>query len=115
MEQESKELATTAKVTAIETTADRASHSELAYLAPAAASALYLLADAIKRGGADQDDVVQGLKGAKVHEAFAAVLDAASTVVMDSLDDPYGDFDTSLHAENLGAAAGNVRDTFRWL
>jgi hypothetical protein len=114
MEQPSKEIATTAKVTAIETTADRAGTSELAYLAPAAAAALNLLADAVSRGGADQDDVIEALKEAKVHEAFAAVLDAASTVVMDGLEDPF-EFDGRLHSDNLSGAAHSVRDTFRWL
>ncbi|MFF0066387.1 hypothetical protein ACFYRC_33595 [Streptomyces sp. NPDC005279] len=51
----SKELATTAHVTAIETTADTGA---LAFLAPAAAVALRLLADAIQRG-TDHDIVVQ--------------------------------------------------------
>ncbi|MCX4826108.1 hypothetical protein OG883_41295 [Streptomyces sp. NBC_01142] len=110
----SKELATTAHVTAIETTADRAGVTgELAFLAPAASAALRLLADAIQRG-TDHDFVVQALKDAGVHEAFADVLDAASTAVMNGVDDPY-DFDERLEADNLSGAASQVRDAFRWL
>ncbi|MGW1888134.1 hypothetical protein [Streptomyces sp. NPDC001970] len=114
MEPTSKDLAATTTVTAMETTADRAGDSELAYLAPAAAAALRLLADGVKRGGADQNAVVQALKDAKVHEAFADVLDAAATVAMAALEDPY-EFDGRLHADNLSAAAGEVRDVFHWL
>ncbi len=97
----SRELATTATVTVIETTAERTGDSELAYLAPAAAAALNLLADAIKRGGAPQEDVVEYLKKAGFHTAFAAVLDNASNSVVDSLDDPYEDADTRLHSDDL--------------
>ncbi|MGW2557663.1 hypothetical protein ACWCXB_00170 [Streptomyces sp. NPDC001514] len=111
MEPKSKEIAATTTVTAIETTADRTGDSELAYLAPAAAAALRLLAESLKRRGADQDAVILALKDAKVHEAFADVLDAASTVIME---DPY-EFDGRLHADNLSAVAGEVRDVFRRL
>ncbi|MEU4496931.1 hypothetical protein AB0F96_26680 [Streptomyces sp. NPDC023998] len=110
----SKELAATAHITAIEATADRTGDtSELAFLTPAAAAALRLLADAIQRG-TDHDIVVQALKDAGVHEAFANVLDASSTAVMNGVDDPY-DFDERLEADNLGGAASQVRDALRWL
>ncbi|MFI7020166.1 hypothetical protein [Streptomyces sp. NPDC050164] len=110
----SKDLA---QVTRVETAAERtgtAGIGELADLAPAAAAALNLLADAIKRGHADQDSVVQALKAAKVDEAFAAVLDAAAESVMASAEDPY-DFDDRLAADNLGGAASDVRRVFHWL
>ncbi|MFJ1551237.1 hypothetical protein [Streptomyces sp. NPDC088246] len=72
----------------------------LANLTPAAASAaLRLLAGAIRRGAA-HDDVVEALKQAGVHYAFADVLDAAFTAVMNGLDDPY-ECDGRLHADNL--------------
>ncbi|MFB9461037.1 hypothetical protein [Streptomyces antimycoticus] len=106
-----------ARITAIETAVDRGhtgADSELACYAPAAAAALNLLADAVNRGGADHDDVVQALKDAGVHSAFAAVLDAAAGAVTEGMDDPF-DFDDRLHSENLQAAAGQVRDAFQWL
>ncbi|MFE3995013.1 hypothetical protein ACFXPW_25450 [Streptomyces goshikiensis] len=103
-----------ARITGIQSPVREAAiHEGLADLAPAAAAALRLLADAIRRGG-DHDDVVEALKQAGVHDAFADVLAAASTAVMDSLDDPY-EFDGRLHAENLSGAASQVRDAFRWL
>lgn len=112
MEPASKEITT---VTAVETAADRTAQSDdLAVLAPAAAAALFLLADAVKRHGADPDTVVQALKDARVNHAFADVLDAASTVVMDTLEDPY-EFDGRLHADNLAGAAAEVRRAFNWL
>ncbi|MEU3565402.1 hypothetical protein [Kitasatospora sp. NPDC006786] len=101
----------------IETAAERhgaRDDEHLVVLAPAAAAALRLLADAIKRGGADQDDVVEALKSAGVHEAFADVLGAAADAVMDGLEDPY-EFDGRLHADNLSGAAIQVRDAFAWL
>ncbi|MEU2078597.1 hypothetical protein [Streptomyces sp. NPDC013489] len=111
----SKEIA---KVTHVETAAERTGAADtgedLAVLAPAAAAALNLLADAIRRGRADHDDIVQALKAAGVHEAFASVFDAASERVMDATDDPY-DFDVRLHADNLAGAAGDVRRAFHWL
>ncbi|GAA5083336.1 MULTISPECIES: hypothetical protein [Actinomycetes] len=110
----STELAT---VTRVETAAERtgiAGGEDLAVLAPAAAAALNLLADAIKQGRADQYAIVQALKAAEVHEAFAAVFDAASERVMDAAEDPY-DFDVRLHADNLAGAAGDVRRAFKWL
>ncbi|MGW7460958.1 hypothetical protein [Streptomyces sp. NPDC054797] len=113
-EKTSKEIAT---ITGVETAAERtgaADIGELANLAPAAAAALNLLADAIKRGRADQDAVVEALKAARVDEAFAAVLDAAANAVMDAAEDPY-DFDDRLAADNLGGAASDVRRAFRWL
>ncbi|MFE3995203.1 hypothetical protein ACFXPW_26410 [Streptomyces goshikiensis] len=111
----STEIVKVAAVTAIETPADRgAVDSELAYLAPAAAAALGLLADAIKRGTADRESVVQALKEAAVHERFADVLAAASEDVMDETEDPF-DFDARLDADNLSGAASQVRDLFRWL
>ncbi|MYS43701.1 hypothetical protein GTY23_21210 [Streptomyces sp. SID5998] len=115
MEQQSKALA---RITSVETAAERTvgttGGEDLAVLAPAAAAALNLLADAVRRGGADHDDIVQALKVARVHEAFAAVFDAASERVMDAADDPY-DFDVRLHADNLAGAAGDVRRAFEWL
>ncbi|MFE9007486.1 hypothetical protein ACFYOY_36105 [Streptomyces sp. NPDC007875] len=106
-----------ARITAIETAVDQGradADSELAYYAPAAAAALNLLAEAVNRGGADHDTVVQALKAAGVHTAFAAVLDAAADAVTEGMDDPF-DFDDRLHSENLQAAAGQVRDAFHWL
>lgn len=106
-----------ARVTGIETTAERTSTAgigDLVDLAPAAAAALNLLADAIKRGRADQYAVVEALKDAKVDEAFAAVLDAAAEAVMHDAEDPY-DFDDRLIADNLGGAASDVRRVFYWL
>jgi hypothetical protein len=98
----------------VETTADRKGGTgELAFLAPAAAAALRLLAGAIQRG-TDHDIVVQALNGAGVHEAFADVLDSASTAVMNGVDDPY-DFDERVEADNLSGAASQVRDALRWL
>lgn len=108
-EKTSKEIAT---ITRVETMAERtgaAGIGELADLAPAAAAALYLLADAIKRGR-----VVEALKTAKVDEAFAAVLDAAADSVMEAAEDPY-DFDDRLAADNLGGAASAIRGAFHWL
>ncbi|MEU2454817.1 hypothetical protein ABZ605_32605 [Streptomyces sp. NPDC012765] len=104
-----------ARITAIETPAVRADTSELAALAPAAAAALRLLADAIKRG-ADYESIVDALKDAQLPEAFAGVLDAASTAVMDQLDDddPY-DVDIRLEGDNLSGAASEIRNAFRWL
>ncbi|MEU9480799.1 hypothetical protein [Streptomyces sp. NPDC048191] len=110
----STELAT---VTRVETAADRtgtADIGELADLAPAAAAALNLLADAIKRGRADHESVVQALKAAKVDEAFAAVLDAAADSVMATVEDPY-DFDDRLTYDNLCGAASDVRRVFHWI
>lgn len=103
-----------ARITAVETGIERARvDNELAYYAPAAAAALRLLADAVKHGSS-HDDIVQALKEAGVHDAFADVLDAASEAVMNGLEDPY-EFDGRLHSDNLAGAAGQVRDTFRWL
>jgi hypothetical protein len=107
-----------ARVTRVETAAERTGTTtggeDLAVLAPAAAAALNLLADAVRRGGADHDDIVQALKAARVDEAFAGVFEAASERVMDAADDPY-DFDVRLHADNLAGAAGDVRRAFHWL
>lgn len=111
----SKELATVTRVeTAVERTDTTAGNEDLAVLAPAAAAALNLLADAIRRGRADHDDIVQALKAAGVHEAFAGVFDAAAERVMDEVEDPY-DFDDRLEADNLGGAASDIRRIFRWL
>ena len=119
----SNELARRAAVlpvqpTAVETAADRAGDEqggELYALAPAAAAALRLLADAIRRGTADQDTVVKALSDADVPGAFGDVLDAAADAEMQTLpdDDPY-DFDIRLHADNLSGAASDVRNAFRW-
>ncbi|WDG26834.1 hypothetical protein N7925_36040 [Streptomyces sp. CA-278952] len=87
---------------------------ELAVLAPAAAAALNLLADAVRRGRADQDGIVQALKDARVDEAFARVFDAASERVMEAADDPY-DIDVRLDVDNLSGAATDIRRTFDWL
>ncbi|MEU9110163.1 hypothetical protein AB0D54_38755 [Streptomyces xanthophaeus] len=115
MERTSTEIVKAAVITGIETGADRgAVDSELAYLAPAAAAALGLLADAIKRGSADRETVIQALKEAAVHERFADVLAAASENVMDQAEDPY-DFDARLDADNFSGAASEVRNLFRWL
>ncbi|MFC8658141.1 hypothetical protein ACFUCT_23520 [Streptomyces parvus] len=115
MERTSTEIVKAAAITAIETPADRgAVDSELAYLAPAAAAALGMLAEAIKRGTADRESVVEALKEAAVHERFADVLAAASENVMDETEDPF-DFDARLDADNLSGAASQVRDLFRWL
>lgn len=106
-----------ARVTAVETAAERTGitvDEDLAVLAPAAAAALSLLADAIRRGRADQYVIVQALKAAGVHEAFAGVFDAAIERVMDEAEDPY-DFDDRLVADNLGGAASDVRRAFDWL
>ncbi|MEW1724324.1 hypothetical protein [Streptomyces sp. NPDC093109] len=115
MEQQSQALA---RISSVETLAERtggtAGGEGLAVLAPAAAAALNLLADAVRRGGADQDDIVRALKAAGVHEAFAGVFDAASERVMDAVVDPY-DFDERLHADNLSGAASDVRRAFDWL
>ncbi|MFL4953348.1 hypothetical protein ACJ6WE_40160 [Streptomyces sp. MMS24-I31] len=116
MEQQSKALA---RISSVETSAERTAGTttggeDLAVLAPAAAAALNLLADAVRRGGADHDDIVQALKAAGVHEAFASVFDAASERVMEATDDPY-DFDVRLHADNLAGAAGDVRRAFEFL
>lgn len=107
-----------ARVTGIETGAERhgaGTDDVLSSLAPAAAAALRMLADAIQRG-TDHDNVVQALKDAGVHTAFADVLAAASTAVLNGMDDdnPY-EFDASLEADNLAGAASQVRDAFRWL
>lgn len=105
-----------ARITHVETAAERTATDgigELADLAPAAA-ALNLLADAIKRGRADQDAIVDALKAAKLDEAFAGVLDAAADAVMTAAEDPY-DFDDRLQADNLGGAASDIRRAFHWL
>lgn len=110
----STELAT---VTRVETAAERtgtAGGEDLAVLAPAAAAALNLLADAVRRGSADADDIVQALKAAGVNEAFAGVFDAAAERVMAAAVDPY-DFDDRLHCDNLSGAASDVRRAFDWL
>ncbi|MFF8604158.1 hypothetical protein ACF065_34745 [Streptomyces sp. NPDC015232] len=115
MERTSTEIVKAADITAIETSTDRGrADSELAYLASAAAAALGLLADAIKRGTAGRENIVQALKEAAVHERFADVLAAASENVMDESEDPY-DFDARLDADNLSGAASEVRNLFRWL
>ncbi|WP_415962036.1 hypothetical protein [Streptomyces sp. 021-4] len=105
-----------ARITHVETAAERTGADgigDLADLAPAAA-ALNLLSDAIKRGRADQDAIVEALKAAKLDEAFSGVLDAAADSVMTSAEDPY-DFDDRLHADNLGGAASDIRRAFHWL
>ncbi|MFJ3848360.1 hypothetical protein ACIPV3_30280 [Streptomyces albidoflavus] len=115
MEQQPKALARISHIeTGVNRTATTDGGEDLAVLAPAAAAALNLLADAVRRGGADHDDIVQALKAAGVHEAFAQVFDAASERVMDATDNPY-DFDVRLHADNLAGAAGDVRRAFQWL
>ena len=107
-----------ARISSVQTSAERTAGTtgceDLAVLAPAAAAALGLLEDAVRRGGADHDDIVQTFKAAGVHEAFAGVFDAASERVKDTADDPY-DFDVRLHADNLAGAASDVRRAFEWL
>ncbi|WP_234318939.1 HIT family protein [Streptomyces sp. NRRL S-237] len=98
-----KHLAT---ITGIETPARTgltADGGDLADLVPAAAAALRLLADAITRGHANQDDIVQAIQDADV-------LAAASSAVMDETEDPY-DVDHSLAADNLSGAAGQAPAT----
>ncbi|MCR8945127.1 hypothetical protein NW249_23705 [Streptomyces sp. OUCMDZ-4982] len=110
----SRELA---RITRVETAAERTGTDgigELADLAPAASAALNLLTDAIKRGRADQDSIVEALKAARIDEAFAGVLDAAADAVMTAADDPY-DLHDRLHADNLGGAASDIRRAFHWL
>ncbi|MBV6700262.1 hypothetical protein KV557_24685 [Kitasatospora aureofaciens] len=82
---------------------------DLEHLAPAAAAALRLLADAIRKG-ADHCDVVEAIKSAGIAEAFADVFDAAADKELGSLpdDDPF-DFDIRLAADNLSAAASDIR------
>ncbi|MFE3502951.1 hypothetical protein [Kitasatospora sp. NPDC059160] len=101
------------------TSADSGLAGELEHLAPAAAAALRLLADAITRGGTDHGDVVQALKDSQVAEAFASVFDAAAARVWDDHEraggDPY-DFDVRLDADNLSAVAIDIRDAIRpWI
>ncbi|MBT2406890.1 MULTISPECIES: hypothetical protein [unclassified Streptomyces] len=106
-----------AQITGIETPARAsltADGGDLADLAPAAAAALRLLADAITRGHANQDDIVQALKDASIHDAFADVLAAAAHAVMGESEDPY-DIDYSLPADNLSGAASEIRGIFRWI
>ncbi|MGW8730511.1 hypothetical protein ACWGNF_31295 [Streptomyces sp. NPDC055808] len=111
----SSELARVASVeTAAERTGVTTGAEDLAVLAPAAAAALNLLADAIRRGRTNQYVIVQALKAAGVHEAFAGVFDAAAERVMNEAEDPY-DFDDRLEADNLGGAASDVRRAFHWL
>ncbi|NEA46811.1 hypothetical protein [Streptomyces sp. SID10815] len=115
MEQQSTSLARISSIeTGVERTAGTTGGEDLAVLAPAAAGALNLLADAVRRGGTDHDDIVQALKTAGIHDAFARVFDAASERAMDAADDPY-DFDVRLHADNLAGAEGDVRRAFQWL
>ncbi len=115
MEQQSRALARIGSIeTAAERTATTTGGEDLAMLAPAVAAALNLLADAVRRGGADHDDIVPALEAAGVHEAFAGVFDAASERVMVAADDRY-DFDVRLHADNLADAADDVRRAFEWL
>ncbi|MFD7669270.1 hypothetical protein [Streptomyces sp. NPDC059788] len=119
MERTPDQIVKAADTTAVETSAERcAADSELAYLAPAAAAALGLLADAIKRGTASRQSVVQALKEAAVHERFADVLEAASDDVINETrtgDEDSFDFDAGLDADNLYGAASEVRGLFRWL
>lgn len=100
-----------ARISSVQTSAERTAGTtgceDLAVLAPAAAAALGLLEDAVRRGGAYHDDIVQTFKA-------AGVFDAASERVMDTADDPY-DFDVRLHADNLAGAASDVRRAFEWL
>ncbi|MEU3434180.1 hypothetical protein [Streptomyces sp. NPDC006863] len=105
MEQQPKALA---RIGHIETGVERTATTT------AGGEDLAVLADAVRRGGADHDDIVQALKAARVDEAFAGVFDAASERAMDAADDPY-DFDVRLHADNLAGAAGDVRRAFQWL
>lgn len=110
----SKEVA---RITSVETSVERTGHTaddDVDVLALAAEAALNLLADAIVRGRADYDTVVQGLKKARIDEALGRVFEGASERVMQDADDPY-DFDVRLHADNLSGAAGTARRIFEWL
>jgi len=86
---------------------------DLAHLIPAARAALLLLADAVRRGGADQADVVEAVKDGGLADAFASVFDAAADAVWDAHEkaggDPY-DFDVRLQTDNLSGAAISIRD-----
>ncbi|MFB7552565.1 hypothetical protein [Streptomyces sp. NPDC056154] len=65
MEQQSRALA---RISSVETSAERTGGTtggeDLAVLAPVAVAAFNLLADTVRRGGADHDDIVQALKAA---------------------------------------------------
>ncbi|MEV7123772.1 hypothetical protein [Kitasatospora griseola] len=95
------------------TTGTDALTGELAHLIPAARAALLLLADAIRRGGADQADIVQAVKDGGLSDAYADIFDAASAAVWDAHarngGDPY-DFDARLERDNLSDIAGALRD-----
>ncbi|MFD9691329.1 hypothetical protein ACFWXO_36845 [Kitasatospora sp. NPDC059088] len=86
---------------------------ELAHLIPAARAALLLVADAIRRGGADQADVVEAVKNAGLADAFAGIFDAAADAAWDEHiavgGDEY-DFDARLHCDNLTAVGSDIRD-----
>ncbi|MFJ4674228.1 hypothetical protein [Kitasatospora purpeofusca] len=86
---------------------------DLADLIPAARAALLLLADAVRRGGADQADVVEAVKDGGLADAFASVFDAAADAVWDEHEkaggDPY-DFDVRLQTDNLSGVASSIRD-----
>ncbi|WP_404871063.1 hypothetical protein ACI1MP_37960 (plasmid) [Kitasatospora griseola] len=85
---------------------------ELAHLIPAAKAALLLVADAIRRGGADQADVVEAVKDSGLADAFASIFDAASDAAWDEHiaagGDEY-DFDARLHSDNLTAVGSDIR------
>ncbi|MFJ3221325.1 hypothetical protein ACIPLC_36080 [Kitasatospora sp. NPDC086801] len=86
---------------------------DLAHLIPAARAALLLLADAVRRGGADQADVVEAVKDGGLADAFASVFDAAADAVWAEHEaeggDPY-DFDVRLQTDNLSGVASSIRD-----
>ncbi|MFG3229372.1 hypothetical protein ACGF07_31945 [Kitasatospora sp. NPDC048194] len=98
--------------------ADGQLREDLQLLAPAATAALQLLADAISKRAADHDDVVEAIKAAGLHEAFAKVFEAAADSVWARHDaqggDPY-DLDVRLTVDNLSGAAGDVRRAFTWI
>lgn len=105
------------KVTSVEMAAERTrpnlSGNE-AVLAPAAAAALNLLAEAITRDGADYDAIVQSVKDSQVGSALARIFHAASERVMEEADDPY-DFDVRLRTDNLSAAGSEALGLFDYL
>ncbi|MGK4586026.1 hypothetical protein [Kitasatospora sp. HPMI-4] len=85
---------------------------ELAHLIPAAKAALLLVADAIRRGGADQADVVEAVKATGLADAFAGIFDAAADAAWDEHIAAGGDewdFDARLHTDNLYAVGSDIR------
>lgn len=63
---------------------------------------------------ADTSTRTTSSRPSRTPKAFADVLAAASSAVMDETEDPY-DIDYSLTADNLSGAASQVRDIFHWI